>query len=142
RRAPQIENAGRIRAARHDCSCMAAPTPGRMVLPKEPIMRKRVRSAASVVAGCAALSLSARSHARPGPDVLYADITDTVNHGAVGGIRAYSVGTATCTLGDQNLLWSSHNPPAVGFNVFRLQNGRMVQLGLSFCKTACCAAAG
>ncbi len=71
-----------------------------------------------------------------GPDVIYSDCTATTNWGAVGGIRAYSLGSNTCNIGDMNLLWgSSHNgTPVLGMNAYRLQGGRLVQIGQSWAK--------
>lgn len=80
--------------------------------------------------------------ASAGPDVVYTDATSQINHGLVGNIRAYSFGTNTCNIGNQNLLWTNNGTPGIGFNMFRLHNGRLTQIGLSFVKTACCAAAG
>jgi len=77
-----------------------------------------------------------------GPDVTYQEITDFSNYGAVGGIRAYALGSATCNIGDANLIWASRGSPALAMNAYRLYNGRLTQIGLGFCKTACCAAAG
>jgi len=77
-----------------------------------------------------------------GPDVVYQNITDYTNDGEVGGIRAYCFGTATCNNGDQNLLWTNGGTPGVGFNLYRLYDGRLEQIGMSWVKIACCAAAG
>jgi hypothetical protein len=77
-----------------------------------------------------------------GPDVTYADCTDIANYGSVGGIRAYAIGSATCNMGDQDLAWDNHGSPALAMNAYRLDSGRLVQIGLGFCKVACCAAAG
>jgi hypothetical protein len=77
-----------------------------------------------------------------GPDVTYQEITDFTSYGAVGGIRAYALGSATCNIGDANLIWASRGSPALAMNAYRLSNGRLIQIGLGFCKTACCAAAG
>jgi hypothetical protein len=100
----------------------------------------RIRHAVAALAALAAGT--AVASARPGPDVTYQDVTDIANHGVIGGTRAYTLGTATCNIGNQNLLWTNGGTPAVGFNMYRLYNGRLEQIGLSFCKTACCAAAG
>lgn len=80
--------------------------------------------------------------AEVGPDVKYTDCTSVDNHGLVGAIRAYSFGTNTCNIGNQNLLWTNNGTPGIGFNMFRLSNGRLEQIGLGFVKTACCAGAG
>jgi hypothetical protein len=77
-----------------------------------------------------------------GPDVTYQHINGFQQYGPVGGIYAYALGTDTCNIGDENLLWTNAGTPALAMNAYRLQNGRLVQIGLGFCKTACCAAAG
>lgn len=79
---------------------------------------------------------------RAGGDVVYQNVSDVGRYGPVGTIQAYIFGTGTCNIGNQNISWLSNGTPGVAFNVFRLHNGRMMQLGQSFVKTACCAAAG
>lgn len=74
-----------------------------------------------------------------GADITYSDCTSTQNHGVIAGIRAYSLGTNTCNIGDQSLSWNNNGTPGIGFNMYRLNNGRLTQIGLSFVKTACCA---
>ncbi|MBC7772303.1 MAG: hypothetical protein H7210_07410 [Pyrinomonadaceae bacterium] len=76
-----------------------------------------------------------------GPDVTYQDLTDVASYGAVGGIRGYALGSSTCNIGDANLIWANRGSPALAMNAYRLHNGRLTQVGLGFCKTACCAAA-
>ncbi|MHC5113662.1 MAG: hypothetical protein ACYTGP_04450 [Planctomycetota bacterium] len=80
----------------------------------------------------------------PGPDVLYSDCTGVAEWGAVGGVRAYSLGTSTCNIGDQNLLWGGAHDgtPVIGMNAYRLEDGRLMQIGLSFAKHGTGAAAG
>src|SRR5688500_4116850 len=81
-----------------------------------------------------------------GPDVVYTDCQSLSNHtattGPVGGFHGYTLGSHTCNIGNQNLLWTSGGTPALGMNAYRLHGGRLVQIGQSWCKTACCAAAG
>jgi hypothetical protein len=82
-----------------------------------------------------------------GPDVILSDftaITNWTSSASIGGVRAYSIGSNTCNIGDTNLLWgNSHNgTPALGMNMYKLKNGRLEQIGLSFVKYSCCAAAG
>ena len=79
-----------------------------------------------------------------GPDVIYTDTQGITNWGQVGGIRGYSLGSYTCNIGDEDLLWgSSHNgTPVLAMNAYRLHEGRLVQIGMSWVKYACCAAAG
>jgi hypothetical protein len=79
-----------------------------------------------------------------GPDVVYSNITDVAQYGPVGGVYAYAFGTATCNMGDVDLRWGNSwgGSPSVGFNAYRLHDGRIMQLGQSWVKRACCAAAG
>ena len=77
-----------------------------------------------------------------GPDVTHHHINGIANFGAVGGIRGYALGSDTCNVGNQNLAWVSSGTPALGMNAYRLHNGRLVQIGLGFAKTACCVANG
>jgi hypothetical protein len=95
------------------------------------------------IAATAAAAMATTALARPGPDVTLQGMTTTVyNAGAVGGIRAYSIGSETCNIGNQNLLWLSSGTPGLAMNAYRLHDGRLMQIGLGNCKTACCAAAG
>lgn len=74
-----------------------------------------------------------------GPDVIVGDLIDiTNNYGSVGGIRAYAVGTTSCNIGSQNLLWVDDTPnvPVIGQNMFRLKNNRFEQIGQSWLKYA------
>lgn len=78
-----------------------------------------------------------------GPDVLYSEITDVAQYGPVGGIYAYAYGTGTCNIGDTNLHWGNSwgGTPSVGFNAYRMRDGRLEQIGQSWVKRACCAGA-
>ncbi len=79
-----------------------------------------------------------------GPDVVYTDCQSIAHWGSAGGIRGYSLGSFTCNIGDQNLLWgSTHNgTPVLGMNAYRLHDGRLVQIGMSWAKNGTGAAAG
>lgn len=79
---------------------------------------------------------------RAGGDVVYQNISDVGNHGAFGGFMSFSLGTATCNIGNQNINWTNDGTPGVGFNAYKLNNGRLTQIGMGWVKTACCAAAG
>lgn len=76
-----------------------------------------------------------------GADVVYSDCTSVANFGAVGGIRAYALGSHTCNIGDENLAWGS-TTPLLAMNAYRLHEGRLLQIGLSFVKNGTGAAAG
>jgi len=102
-----------------------------------------VRVAGAAASGTFTLSLGDPPPPGPnGPDVTHQQINGIANFGVVGGIRGYALGSHTCNIGDANLIWANAGTPALGMNAFRLHNGRLLQIGLGFCKTACCAAAG
>lgn len=73
------------------------------------------------------------------PDLICGSLDD-VNHytsgGAINGIRAYSVGTTACNKGDVNLNWIDGTPnhPVISATIFRLMDGRLEQLGVTFAK--------
>jgi hypothetical protein len=73
--------------------------------------------------------------------VVYTECTSTSAYGPIGGIRAYSLGSNTCNVGEANLLWTNDGTPGLAMNMYRLHGGRLEQIGMSWLKTACCAAA-
>lgn len=77
-----------------------------------------------------------------GPDVVYTDCVSITNWGALGGIRGYSLGSYTCNIGDMNLQWGGGVTPLLGMNAFRLADGRLEQIGMSWLKNGTVAAAG
>jgi len=102
-----------------------------------------VRVAGATGSGTFTLSLGDPPPPGPsGPDVTYQHVNGLWQAGVIGGVRAYALGSDTCNIGDQNLLWTNHGTPALAMNAYRIHNGRMLQVGLGFAKTACCAAAG
>lgn len=76
-----------------------------------------------------------------GADVVYSDCTGISKYGPVGSIYAYSLGSNTCNIGDENLSWGSVTP-LLGMNAYRLSDGRLQQIGMSFVKNGTGAAAG
>ena len=60
------------------------------------------------------------------------------NWGVVGGIRGYSLGSHTCNIGDQNLMWGNAHDgtPGLAMNAYRLYDGRLMQIGMSWVKHA------
>jgi len=90
-------------------------------------------SAALLVSCCALTAAGA------GPDVIVGELPDVSNYtsgGAIGGKRSYSVGTTSCNIGDQPLLWisSTNQHPVISGNMYRLLNGRFEQIGQSWLK--------
>lgn len=101
--------------------------------------------------GCAAMNGQYNGNGTPctpqlceqiGPDVMLSDSTSLSNFGPVGGIRAVTMGSNTCNIGDQNLFWTNDGTPGLAMNAYRLYDGQLQQIGMSWLKTACCAAAG
>jgi hypothetical protein len=89
---------------------------------------------------CAAM-LTAAAPALAQPDVTLSDIQDVHNYGLVNDIRAYAIGSHTCNIGTQNMLWTNNGTPGLAMNAYRLHDGRLMQIGMSWVKHACCAAA-
>jgi hypothetical protein len=105
-------------------------------------------SGALVVAG--RLEVSARGTGpggeagpEPMPDVIYSDCQSIKQWGAVAGTRGYSLDSHTCNIGDANLLWgTSHDgTPTLAMNAYRLHDGRLEQIGMSWAKHSTNAAA-
>ncbi len=71
-----------------------------------------------------------------GPDVIVGDLPGTTNWGQDNGMRAYSVGTTSCNIGDQQLTWiaNSDQHPVISQNLYRIKDGRIEQLGQSWLK--------
>jgi hypothetical protein len=85
-----------------------------------------------------------------GPDVIVGALPDIGKYGTVGGISAYSLGTTSCNIGDQILLWcdtdvaglcNKTQHPVIAQNMYRLKNGRFEQIGMSWLKHGFCALA-
>ncbi|MDG2022673.1 MAG: hypothetical protein P8J59_12075 [Phycisphaerales bacterium] len=76
-----------------------------------------------------------------GADVAVCNIPAISRWGTVGGISAYSIGTTSVKLGDVNLQWiaNSNRHPRMPMNMYRFKNGRLDQIGYSWCKDGFCA---
>ena len=99
------------------------------------MLRRKMGLSCAVLAG----SLAAMAAMAAGPDVIVGELPDVSNWtsgGAIGGKRAYSVGTTSCNVGDQPLLWirDTNQHPVISGNMYRLQNGRFEQIGQSWLK--------
>ena len=79
------------------------------------------------------------------PDVTVIGLSGIINHGAVGGVRAYSIGTVACNSGTAPLEWCNESGgcgegttdddhPVIAQNLFRLEGGRFQQIGMSWLK--------
>ncbi|RMF81031.1 MAG: DUF4215 domain-containing protein [Planctomycetota bacterium] len=76
-----------------------------------------------------------------GPDVIVGDLDGICNYTSVGGIEAFAVGTVSCNIGDENLLWISNTNqhPVIAQNMYRLKqladgSSRYEQIGQSWLK--------
>src|SRR4051794_36936872 len=97
--------------------------------------RKRsVRCLLSLTAAVLGGAAGGVARAQTGPDVIVGDLPDMMNWttgGAIGGLRAYSVGTTSCNLGTAELTWNANTNqhPVISQNFYRLANGRFEQIG-------------
>ncbi|MCA9245345.1 MAG: hypothetical protein KDA32_15420, partial [Phycisphaerales bacterium] len=91
----------------------------------------------------AALWLSAPVWAAGG-DIIVGDLYSPAHWGQVGNIRAYSIGTISCNLGDTSIPFNSSTPnhPVIAQNMYRLRDGRFEQIGQSWLKHAFAALSG
>jgi hypothetical protein len=71
-----------------------------------------------------------------GPDVIVSDIYQTIKWGTIDGITAYSIGTEACNVGDVPVPWEADTAshPVIAQNLYRLENGRLEQIGMSWLK--------
>jgi hypothetical protein len=80
-----------------------------------------------------------------GPDVTVYSLDGVQNFGAVGGVRAYAIGTRSCNQGDVPLNWcdepggcgggtTDEDHPVIAQNLYRLKDGRFEQIGMSWLK--------
>jgi hypothetical protein len=80
-----------------------------------------------------------------GPDITVLRIPDIANYGSSGGIRGYSIGFGACNEGTAPLAWCDEpggcsggltdaDHPVLAQNLWRLKNGRLEQIGLSWLK--------
>ncbi|MCC6321954.1 MAG: hypothetical protein IT438_11035 [Phycisphaerales bacterium] len=103
----------------------------------------RMLALAAIVSACGVASAQPRppecNRTAPfptGPDVIVGDLSDMQYSGGTNGMHAFAVGTISCNIGTQNLLWVANNNqhPVIGQNMFRLKNGRFEQIGMSWLK--------
>jgi len=104
-----------------------------------------MRFGAKLAAVLGMVGCAAGVHA--GPDVIVGDLYEVANYtssGAIGGMRAYAVGTISCNIGTSQLTWISNNNqhPVISQNMYRLNNGRFEQIGQAWLKHGFCALQG
>ncbi|MBM3962580.1 MAG: hypothetical protein FJ306_11855, partial [Planctomycetes bacterium] len=81
-----------------------------------------------------------------GPDVIVGDIPDVARYtpGTFNGIQyaSYAIGSTSCNIGTTQLQWQpnpSNKHPTIPQNFYRVKNGAIEQIGLSWCKHGFCA---
>ncbi len=86
-------------------------------------------TAIAALAACCGVAAAA-------PDVICGSLDDVNFYGTVGDTSAYAVGTTACNEGSVNLNWVDGTPnhPVIQVSIYRMLNGRMEQLGVSFVK--------
>ena len=91
---------------------------------------------ACAIAVPAALAGETDCDSGQGPDVIVGDLMDVNDYGSVGNIAAFSVGTYSCNIGDENLLWISgtNQHPTIAQAMYRVDDDRIEQVGQSWLK--------
>jgi hypothetical protein len=71
-----------------------------------------------------------------GVDLIVADLPTIENFPAAEGLDVLAVGSTVCNVGDEPASWIAfeNQHPVIAQNLYRLQNGRFQQLGLSWVK--------
>lgn len=79
-----------------------------------------------------------------GPDVIVGDIPSINRWGADTDETAFSIGTTSCNIGTTRLDWiqSTNVHPVISQNLYRVRNGRIEMLGMSWLKHGFSVAAG
>ncbi len=88
------------------------------------------------VAALAIASGLAQDKGVVGPDIVTFRVYEPMLWGSSGGISAYSLGTESCNRGDEPANWYSGTPehPVIAQNLYRLADGRLEQIGMSWLK--------
>ncbi|MEM7166522.1 MAG: hypothetical protein AAF581_13735 [Planctomycetota bacterium] len=91
---------------------------------------------------CATVLLGVQPANGQGPDVIVGDLTGPGNYGTpssgpnAGVYYAYSAGTTSCNIGDTTLIWiaGTNEHPVIAQHLYRLKDGRLEQIGMSWLK--------
>ncbi len=88
----------------------------------------RITALAALAASCGIATAA--------PDVICGSLDDVNFYGTVGNISAYAVGTTACNNGTVPLNWVDGTPnhPVICVTIYRLMDGRLEQLGVTFVK--------
>jgi len=84
--------------------------------------------------------------ANNGPDVIVGAIPDVARYapGTFQGVQyaSYAIGSTSCNIGNQQLIWQpnpSNQHPVIPQNMFRIKDGAIEQIGMSWVKHGFCA---
>ncbi|MGD9790558.1 MAG: GC-type dockerin domain-anchored protein [Phycisphaerales bacterium] len=102
----------------------------------------RVSVRAGLMCGVAAALAALAPTALGGPDITHQSMHSASHYGPVGTVHGYAWGSQTCNLGDAPLAWINGGTPALAMNAYRLENGRLMQIGIGNAKHGCCVANG
>jgi hypothetical protein len=98
--------------------------------------------------GTIALALAQSDRGDPtgtiGPDLMMADLYSVQRFGRSGDVTAYAVATNVCNVGDQRVSWirATNEHPVWRQGMFRLKDGRLEQIGMSWMRHAFYAVSG
>lgn len=90
--------------------------------------------ALSAVAVDAQTAGSVAGDAPIGPDVVLGSLNGQASFGSEGGVSAFSFGFTVCNIGDEPVEYVSHTDehPVITQNLYRLNNDRFEQIGMSW----------
>jgi len=75
------------------------------------------------------------------PDVTLSDVQSISKYEptTTSAMISYSIGSYTCNIGNLGLAWINNGSPGLAMNMYRIHDGRIMQIGQSWVKHACCA---
>lgn len=114
-------------------------------MPTHSTRLRTVLSAGWALGAALILAAAPASGLTTGPDVTVINLPDITNWGVSGGIRAYSVGTTSCNIGNAPVAWcdagtclggtlQANDHPVIAQGLYRLKSGRFSQIGMSWLK--------
>ncbi|MFQ5489774.1 MAG: hypothetical protein ACE5GE_03535, partial [Phycisphaerae bacterium] len=89
----------------------------------------------------AAAQLAEENRFTIGPDVIVGVLPLIEKLATVNGVSAYAIATTSCNIGTQTLRWEAETSahPVIAQNLYRYEDGRFEQIGMSWLKHGFCA---